>query len=196
MPYLTILSIFYDSLLAISHDWYALSLWALTLIPPPCGLRPRGRNQVRAFRSPFLIWRWYWYMPCVLDLGSCKCINRDVWHQHRDHSFVKSFWQLRYRFWSGDHSLISSSSLHFVGIDTVVVSSMNCTSSKRTFLIGGVSFFTYYARYLSQFLDTSPSFWEPWLGYRWDSIWDTISITSTLFFFGFIPCTGRCACRG
>ena len=118
-----ILSIFYDSLLAISHDWYALSLWALTLIPPPCGLRPRGRNQVRAFRSPFLIWRWYWYMPCVLDLGSCKCINRDVWHQHRDHSFVKSFWQLRYRFWSGDHSLISSSSLHFVGIDTVVVSS-------------------------------------------------------------------------
>ena len=85
-----------------------IPLWALTLIPPPCGLRPRGRNQVRAFRSPFLTRRWY-----ALCVGSCKCINReriapvvllnvvDSWGTGFDRS---------------DHSLISSSSLHFPGI--------------------------------------------------------------------------------
>ena len=108
---------FYDWLflhtLTLLH-WYALWFWAwaLTLIPPLRGLWPRGRNQVRAILflslSPFFTRRWY-----ALCVGSCKCINReriapavllnvaDSWGT----GFARS-----------DHSLISSSSLHFPGI--------------------------------------------------------------------------------
>ena len=90
-----------------------IPLWALTLIPPPCGLRPRGRNQVRAFRSPFLTRRWY-----ALCVGSCKCINRE---RMAPAVLLNLFDSWDTGFDRSDHSLISSSSLHFVGIDTVVV---------------------------------------------------------------------------
>ena len=90
-----------------------IPLWALTLIPPPCGLRPRGRNQVRAFRSPFLTRRWY-----ALCVGSCKCINRE---RMAPAVLLNLFDSWDTGFDLSDHSLISSSSLHFVGIDTVVV---------------------------------------------------------------------------
>ena len=105
MPYHTILSMI--RLLAI-HTTLVYLLWALTLIPPPCGLRPRGRNQVRAFRSPFLTRRWY-----ALCVGSCKCINRERMAPAVLLNLVDSWGT---GFDRSDHSLISSSSLHFPGI--------------------------------------------------------------------------------
>ena len=110
MPYHTILAM---TLLAISHDVglpCELSLW----FRPPAAYGRGGGIRFEHFDILITILR-RWYALCV---GSCKCSNRERMAPAVLLNLVDSWGT---GFDRSDNSLISSSSLHFVVIDTVVV---------------------------------------------------------------------------